>query len=217
MTVQDIINKALISIGVIASGESPAPEETADAFDTLNSLIESWATQQVLLYSVESDIIPLTGAASYTLPARPARIKTAMVIAANGASQPPALVDATGWAGIPDKTRTGIYAEALYCDYGFPAAQVFLSPRPSTGTLEIFHYRQLTAFGSTTATVSLPPGYDRALILNLAIELAPQYGRPVDQALLATASEAKGSLSQLNALVLGEAVPGAAATAQAAR
>lgn len=216
MTVGDLINKSLQLIGVIAAGETPATEESNDALDVLNNIVASWNAQQIPLFSVSLQTVTLTGAATYTLATRPRRIKTAQVVATNGATQAPALVDSVGWASIPDKTRTGLFAESLYCDYAFPSATISLSPKPAGGTLEIYAYTPLTAFTGLTQTISLPDGYERALRYALAIDLAPEYGRPVDQAVAGIANESRNAIVQLNAIVLGEAQPGAGATAQAA-
>ena len=215
MTVQELIDKSLQTLGVIAPGETPATEERADALSALNNLIANWNAQQLPLFSVQLTTVTLTGAASYALATRPMRIKSAQVLAANGAAMAPMLVDAVGWAGITDKTRTGIYAEALYCDYGFPSATVSLSPRPAAGTLEIYSYKQLTEFASLAEVITLPPGYERALRFALAMELASEYGRTVTPEIAAAATEAKNAIAGLNAVVLGEMAPGAA-TKQAA-
>src|SRR5262245_52051507 len=214
MTAAELINKALSKIGVIAAGQAPASEEADDALAILNGILQSWNAQQITLYSITTTSTPLTGAASYTLAARPRRIKAAEVRATNGATQVPALVDAAGWRAIPDKTRTGLFAEALYCDYGFPTATVRLSPNPATGTLELDTFTALTAFASLSTNVNLPDGYERALIYALAIDLAPEYGKPIDPAVSGIANESKNAITQLNALVLGEMAPGAAVSAQ---
>jgi hypothetical protein len=211
MTVQDLIDKALRLIGVIASGETPSTSERSDALIALNNIVTSWNAQQIALYSVTMQTIPLTGAASYALATRPQRIKAAVVSTAGGDTQAPALVDATGWSNIRDKTRTGLFAEALYCDYAYPTATIALSPKPAGGQLEIYSFTRLTQFGGLAETITLPDGYERALTSSLAIELAPEYGRPVDQALLAIAQEAKNSITTLNGIVLGETTPGVAA------
>jgi hypothetical protein len=212
MTVQELVNKALQLIGVIAAGHTPAPEESDDAFAVLNNLVSSWNAQQIPLYQVASQTVPLTGAEFYTLTSRPNRIKSADVRSTIGTCQSPALVDALGWAAIPDKTRTGIYAEALFCDYGFPDAKVYLTPRPTGGTLEVWAFTRLSQFTSLSQTITLPDGYERALRTSLAVELAPEYGRTATPELVGIANEAKNAITQLNATVLGEVTPGAAAT-----
>ncbi len=211
MTVSDLIDKALRLIGVIASGETPSTTERSDALIALNNIVASWNAQQIALYAVTKQTVALTGAASYALATRPQRIKSAAVVSTGGGTQSPALVDAAGWTSIRDQTRTGLFAEALYCDYAYPAANVFLSPKPTAGSLEIYSFTRLTQFATLAETITLPDGYERALTSSLAIELAPEYGRPVDQALLAISQESKGSITTLNGIVLGETTPGSAA------
>ena len=216
MTVQDLIDRTLRLIGVIASGESPTTTERNDAFAALNAMLLSWNAEQVTLFSVTLQTVTLTGAASYPLATRPRRIKSAAVTATGGGSRPPLLVDAVGWSSVQDKTRTGLWAEALYCDYAFPTANVYLSPKPAGGTLEIYSYTPLTAFSNLSSSITLPDGYERALTYALAVEIAPEYGRTLPQEVVAVAGQSKQAITALNALVLGEAQPGAAASAQPA-
>jgi len=217
MTVQDLIDRSLRLIGVIAAGETPASIERDDALISLNGILANWNAQQLPLYAVSMQTVSLTGASTYTLATRPRRIKSAQVVTTAGGTQAPALVDAVGWASVVDKTRTGLFAEVLYCDYAYPSATISMSPRPTAGTLEVYSYTPLTQFASLATTIALPDGYERALTYALALELAPEYGRPIDQAVLGVAGESKQAITALNALVLGETQPGAAASAQAAK
>src|SRR5215218_8238359 len=109
MTFQQLVNGALRSLGVIASGESPSTEESDDALVALNNLIASWTALGTPIYQLIKDTsVTLSGAASYALSTRPVRIQSASVIAANGTTMPLEIVTAEKWAQIPDKTRTGI-------------------------------------------------------------------------------------------------------------
>jgi len=214
MTAQELIDGALRAIGVIASGESPNPEESADSLVTLNDLLASWSALGLPIYEIIRDATPLTGVESYVLTTRPVRIKSGSVVAANGVAQPVEIVSAERWAGITDRTRTGVYADVLFCDFGLAVCTVRLSPKPSTGTLELWVYRALASVGALSTSFSLPPGYLRALRLNLAVELASEFGRPVSESLTATAQEAKSAITNLNSFVLGEQTAPPAGAAQ---
>lgn len=50
-------------------------------------------------------------------------------------------------------------------------------------------------FADNTTPLTLPDGYDRALTLNLAIELAPQYSMQPDAALIKNAADALAAAS----------------------
>lgn len=210
MTAQELIDGALRAIGVIASGESPNPEESADSLVTLNDLLASWSALGLPIYEITRDATPLTGAETYVLTTRPVRIKSASVVAANGVAQPVEIISAERWAAIADRTRTGVYAEVLFCDFGLALCTVRLSPRPATGQLELWVYRALASLGALSTSFNLPPGYLRALRLNLAVELASEFGRQVPDSLIANANEAKTAITNLNSFVLGEQTAAAA-------
>jgi hypothetical protein len=206
-TVLDLLKAAGRKIGVIASGQGFSTEEQADAFTCLNQLVDSWSAAGVPIYQITKTTVTLNGAASYALPDRPTKIQAAAVLTAAGLNKAPEIVTAAGWAGIPDKTRTGLLAEALYCDYNFPTANVFLSPKPGAGTLELYSYFPIDQFGAVGDTVTLPPGYERSLIAALAVDLAAEFGRDVPPSLLQTANEAMGAIAKLNAEALGTVPP----------
>lgn len=214
-TAQEFCDDALALIGEVASGQTPSAEDRAIVLRTLNRLIDSYSASGVAIPSLTLDnSVTLAGAAeSYTLGTRPLGIKSASIRAANGVSKPAQVVDAAGWGAVEDKTRTGIYAEVLYCDFGHPSAKVYVSPKPSAGTLELQVYRALTAGLVAETAIAFPPGYERALLNALAIDISSMFGRPVPESVAAVGSEAFSYIAKRNAEVLGIPAPGAAAEA----
>ncbi len=63
MTVQQLINAALRTLGVIASGESPSAEESSDGMTALNGIIESWTALGLPIYQITRETFALSGAA----------------------------------------------------------------------------------------------------------------------------------------------------------
>jgi len=64
----DIISNALKDIGALASGETPAPEETQDAFYTLNELLDQWSNEDMMIFYKTEIVFPITpGQTQYTI------------------------------------------------------------------------------------------------------------------------------------------------------
>src|SRR5262245_30892551 len=108
-TVQEFVNSTLRLIGVIASGETPSTDESNDAFATLNQLLSNWSAAAVPVYQVARDVIPLTGAANYTIAVRPVKLKSAHITTTNGVSMPVEIVTSERWSRFKDRTRTGLF------------------------------------------------------------------------------------------------------------
>jgi hypothetical protein len=67
-TALDLITDALREIKVLAAGETPSPESTADAMRKLNNLMESWSIEHNVIYSVVENILNFNaGQYQYTI------------------------------------------------------------------------------------------------------------------------------------------------------
>jgi hypothetical protein len=156
------------------------------------------------------ELFSLTGAASYTIGVggtfsteRPVKITGAAIQAGSLITRDLALVTAEQWAAYPKKGVAGAFAQVLYHDGGFPTATIWIAPKPAAGTLELYTYEKLAAIATLATNINLPEGYERALSAALGVELAPEYGRPLDGALQQKSEDAKTSIFGLNAAVLG--------------
>lgn len=64
----DIISSALKDIGALAAGETPTPEDAQDALYMLNSLIDQWSNEDMMVYNRTEIIFPLiAGQVQYTI------------------------------------------------------------------------------------------------------------------------------------------------------
>lgn len=208
---QEFLNSTLRLIGVLASGESPSVSESDDALSALNQMLAGWSMQQAPVYELKMQPVDLNGSEAYILDERPARIKTAVSWTSLGVQKGVSIVDSNGWAGVADRTRTGAFAESLFYDGGFPQGTVYISPKPSSGKLELWCYMPLTEVASLGAQINFPPGYEHTIRFALAEVLASEYGMPLSDAVARQVAEAKSGMAQLNAQVLGAPAPAAAA------
>lgn len=187
MTVLELIKSSLRLIGQLGPGRSPGTSETADALFVLNSMLEAWNVERQNIYRVSRDTYTLTaslqphtiGSAGTFNVARPIRVENAGVISVGGETEYPLeMWSAQRWAGETSKTLTSDIPAALYYEPAFPLGKLYLWPIPTTAaTLALYTWAQLTGFANAAETVSFPPGYADAIRYNLAVKLAPEWGR----------------------------------------
>lgn len=211
VTAQNIINKSLRLLGVLASGETTTAEEAQDSLYSLNSIIDSFAAnpqyyfctqaQQFMLvpnqntYTIGDD--PTVSPAANFVTARPIRIVGAF-IRANNVDTPLALITEQYWTNIAAKATSGTPTKLLYRP-NIPYGQIVLYPTPnSLVQLFIKAERMITSYATLVSTQYLPPGYQRLLELSLAMELAPEYGSQVKPEIVANLRADLDSLIRTN-------------------
>jgi hypothetical protein len=186
-TARDIIRKALQKNGVLVKGEQPSADEADDALDALNAMIGSWSNDSAIIYARTWESFPLVPAQSlYTIGTaanfnteRPLQIVSAYV--RDGISDFDLdVVDDEGYNSFTFKSANGL-PQYLNYDNAFPVAKIRLFPVPMIAyTLFILTEKQISSFATLDTALSLPPGWERALVYNLAVELAPEYSARVD-------------------------------------
>jgi hypothetical protein len=205
VTGRELITASLRLIGALAPGETLASQEATDGLASLNRMIDSWSTEGLVIHAItsESAIALTAGDATVTLGAlgdlttRPMELVS--VVYRDGTLDYPPLVPLTAeqYAAIPIKTIQSIPGY-YYDDGGYPQRTLTLYPAPSSSkSLMLFTKRALTAL-TLDGTVSLPPGYERALVYNGAIELAPEYGKAAPAEVVAIATDSKAMMMRAN-------------------
>jgi hypothetical protein len=87
----------------------------------------------------------------------------------------------------------------LYYDQAVPTGKVYLWPTPNaSSTIDLWLYSALSQFADLTTSVDIAPGYLRAMIYNLAVEVASQFGSVVRPEVAQIAAEAKAAIRMLN-------------------
>lgn len=201
-TAADIIARALRTIGVLASGETPSANEQADALTVLNVMLDAWRTESLMTYALRDQSKAMTGAASYTIGAsgdintdRPVKIERAYW-RSGGIDFPVQVVTKQAWDQIADKATTGT-PDWLYYEPSMPLGRVWLHPIPANGTLYITTWTPFVALAANDA-LGLPPGYEEAITYQLAARLCAEYGRPVSPDLAGIARASKSDIKRMN-------------------
>lgn len=215
MKARQLLTDSLRLIGVLASGNSLTSAQGADGLRTLNAMVSSWSAESLLVPAdVRETFSLVAGTQAYTMGSgatfstqRPIEIKAASVIISSDASEiPVGLIGTSQWATLSDKTTQGT-PDKLWPQPGAPNWTVNLNPVPSSGqTLVLYSQKVLTSFTTLDTDVSLLDGYERAMKYNVAIDLAPEYGRTVSAEVARVATESKTTIERLNKRILAMVV-----------
>lgn len=207
MTALDIIKRALRLIGVIAKNEPADAADAADGLSALNSLVQSFGNEPLLIFSPTTQNIAIpAGQSSFTIgptgatvAARPIRVLNTSYVVLNGVSYQ--LEQLTDWdyAQLTLKDlQTGIPC-AMYVDNSMPDTLIRLYPIPSIDmTLVLATNSRISNFPTLTTEVVLPDGYDRMLAYCLAVDIAPEYDRDPKQDVKRIAAVSKKALKRTN-------------------
>lgn len=208
-TGDDIISEALILLGVKYAGQTIPAEAKATSLLGLNFLLSEWNATGQAVYSVQRQQYSLIGGlTAYSIgptgtfvAARPEKIETWSVTTSGGTSDSGKPVDSHTFEQMSDDlTLTGARIRALNYDAAFPNGNIRIYPIPNGGqTLELWVWVQLAEVSDTTAEITFPPGYLKGIIYNLAVDLAPKFGREVPQTVKLVADQCKQSLGATNA------------------
>lgn len=207
MTGRDLVSASLRLIGAVAPGETPAASEATDGLAALNRMISSWSTEELIIHAVTAET-PLTltvGDGTVTMgtagdiTTRPLSIEAAVIRDGTTDLPPMRLLTLAEYAAIPDKSTQSTYPTSLYDNGGYPLRTLTLYPVPSAAkSLVLFTKRELTQIATLDTAISLPPGYEEALVYNFAIRIAPEYGKVVPDAVALIAVESKASVKRAN-------------------
>ena len=208
--VRDIVTAALRELGVKAAGEVVTADEANSGLEELNRLVDQWAGERLLIYRVTRTTWTISATQNYTVGTggtvnvvRPVYLDHVNLIdTSTDPDQETPLTPLTddGWAAITQKAATSTQPTNWYYNPTFPLGTLSLWPVPSSATLQgaLYAPQQTSEFASLDEVISLPPGYRRMLVKNLARDLAPSYGRPVHPELKEEAIESKATVKRNN-------------------
>lgn len=205
-TVQTIIDRALRLNGVLGAGRTANANDTADCLIALNAMLESWRLERLMVYAMSTESLSLVaGTSSYTIGpsgdlniTRPIKIEDAYQ-RLDGIDFPVEIIPPERWNMIVDKTTDSDVVEMAYYNPTLETGNLQVWPVPTSAvTLYLMVREPISSFSAATDTVSLPPGYERALAYNLGFEISPEYGNGFSQAALEIARKSKAVIKKVN-------------------
>lgn len=208
----DIIKRALRSINVLESGESPDNAETNDALDTANEMFDSWNAEGYMIFSIGINDFPLSSSQQiYTLGTggdfnipRPENLNYASIVILNNPAEPveypiPIYTTQDWQQHIPIKNVPGNLPLLVYDDGNFPLRSLTFWPSGATNcSFRLYSWQKLNNFPDLVTSRTYPAGYLEAIRYNLAIRLATEYGAPVSPELAALAMSSLARVKSSN-------------------
>ena len=186
-TARTIITAAMRKLGVLPSGETPRADEADDSLMALNAMLASWNTSSLLVPRINQEVITVT-ASPYTLASRPMRVLDSTIT--DTMDYPVSSLSREDWFSIQNKGQTG-RPQSLWWDEKMSPLSLYLWPVPDKAyTVTVQRWDPMTVFASLDDVMTLPAEYERALIYNLAIEVASEFGAstPAEVASVASTS-----------------------------
>ena len=193
-------------LSLIKSGSSPTANESNDVLMAFNSLLDSWRNDKLTIYSVDEISGDLVGAKqAYTLGpssadfafTRPIDIENARLLW-NGVNYPLEVLDQDQWAAIRVTTLTSNLPRYMYVTGDWPNTTLKFWPIPTTPMQVILGVMHPMAAVALTDTLSVPPGYERMMASNLAVEIAPEFGAAVTPELAKIARDSMAAVKKSN-------------------
>ena len=205
-TVRDLLGDALRLINVLADGENPSASDLSTGLRSLNRMMSRWSTQNLLIYAkVREEFSLVAGQASYTMgtggdfnSTRPMRVEHAAVMV-DSVETPIEIVTLGEWALITTKTTQSSIPTKLYFEGTYPLETAKYWPVPSENrTAVLYSWKPISEFASANTSVSLPPGHEDAIVYNLALRLAPEYGKEPSALVITEARDSLADIKRMN-------------------
>lgn len=186
MTGLDYISAALRLCGVVAPGETVGGPEGADGLSALNRMLDGWSMELGAILSETQESFTLTSSdESYTIGAtgdltttRPIRVIAAVIRDSSSNDYTLRVVTNHEYQEIVTKEPGDGVPRIMAYNPAYPNATITFFPPPDTGyTFRLTSLKPLAAV-TLAGSYSVAPGYDDAIIYNLAYRLGMEYGAP---------------------------------------
>lgn len=221
--VRDIVTEALRELGVLSAGEVATADDVNFGFDAFNRLIDQWAAERLQVYQTVRTVWAIvSGTQTYTLGtggtinvARPVFVNDIRVQDTAPTLPTEYSLDCLtddAWSRVNVKTQTSVMPSAFYYNPTYPLGTVTLWPIPTSATLQgvLYAPQAVAEFATLATTVALPPGYRRMFVKNLALDLAPSYGKQVGKELADAASDSVAVVKRSNKRLLDMSIEASA-------
>lgn len=209
-TVRELIQDAVYLLGVVDPTESLNASFAAQGLRRLNAMLQTWSAESLMVYTQNREVFPLVvGQQDYTLgpggnfnTTRPIWFDQASIIPTASAPtlEIPLKIDSDeDWQDVSIKSINSTFPLEVHPLGNFPLNTLQFWPIPTAACSVVLYLpQQLGAFTSVDDTVLLPPGYEEAIIYNLAARMAPMFGTATPPDVARVAISSKDTLKSQN-------------------
>ena len=213
MTPIELIRRSMRLIGAIGIGEAPTAEETTDCMLALNQMLSSWSLNALNIYCNKVETFPvLQNKKEYTWglepdalapiqpdfnAERPDKIFRGYYISGGLRQEIAQVNEQTFMAQAIENPGVGSPAIFTYVP-SFPFGVVKFYPMPEGSDLSFLVFKKLDRILHPEDELILPPGYERALAFNLAMEIAPEFGLAIPDSVMGIASSSLANVKRMN-------------------
>lgn len=195
----NIIKAALRKCGALAEGETPSTESITNCSQALNNIVLRFATLGMPLWKrIEQTVTIVAGTKDYTIN-NVLQVTQVVLKDTTGGTQYELIPkDRYDYNRLPSNT-SGLPVHYTFIP-GLENGTLTLWPTPDTGaatnkTLLVTYQKEFDGFTASGDTPDFPAYWTDAIIYELAVNIAPEYGVPLqDRAMLK--GEAKAYLDQ---------------------
>ncbi len=215
-TVKDDIKSALRLIGVYSYGEDPSSDEINDALSSYRRMLAALNLENLMVYQTEINVFDfiagqqeyIVGPAGDWVMDRPTKLSYAYVRCPDtpNADLPLTVVTDLEFSTIITKDTDSPLPMYVNDDMGWPDKRLSFWPIPNDSSYKAVLYTpKLIKYAADdtqlTDSLEFPEGYNRCFVYNLALELAPEYGKIPNDLVLRTAIESKALVKRFNTVI----------------
>ena len=211
-TAAQIIDDAYELNGVHVASTALSAAQLATALRFLQNMLSSWSAEGLMVPSLVTENFTLTsGQAVYTIgvtgdspdlvtsTGRPIRITNAWIRVTNTDYPVRVIMTKSEYNRVSDKTLEG-RPRNLYYDPQYPTGKIkFDYEADSTYDFHLVSEKPLVNPALSSTTFSLPLEYNKAMVYNLAVELAIGTVNTLPQSVFQIALESKEVIENMNA------------------
>lgn len=206
-----IATQAMNRLGVIAAGETPSTGDATLCLDAMNQLLDQWQSVNLLLYAevrttwniVASQVSYSVGTGGDVNIPRPVYVDRCSYVLTT--QTPPLEIQMSPytdftWAQVSLKSLTSNLPINYYYNLTYPLATLYLWPIPTQANLQgvLYTRTQVAQLAALNTSVSLPNGWQRMMVTNLAVEVAPMFFKEPSKTLLEQAKNSMAAVKRSN-------------------